>query len=552
MDFKKEAVKVLKKALPREKDFAIEIPKDAKLGDIAFPCFTLAEKEKRNPSVIAKEVVKKIKLKGTIFTGVTSFGPYINFFLDKDRASQEIIKELNKKELIKKSKPERVMVEFFQPNTHKGIHIGHTRNVIIGESISRILEEKGIRVVRTTYGGDIGPHVAKCLWGYMNLNLKPEGDKGEWLGRVYAIANEKINTEQKKKEVNSVNNRLYAGDKSLVTVWKLTRNWSINHMNKVLKLVNTKMNSFLWESQVEKSGLKIAKQLLKKGVLKESEGAIIADLTKHGLEVVVIVAKDGTPLYLAKDLGLAELEFKKHKVSKVIHVVAVEQLLYFKQLFKIFELAGWKWAENSVHRVYELVGLKEGRMSSRTGNLILFTELYEKMFNLALTEVQKRNPKLKLKKQEELSHQIAMSAMKYGMLSRDLNRKILFDYKDWLSFEGNTGPYIQYSYVRAKKILKKLGKARAQMIKIENDYEYGLVNQLNKFPAVYASAYKKLNPPVIARYAYELATAFSKFYEHCPVIKSEYSGSRAKIIKTYLIVMGKVIHLLGLKPMNMM
>jgi arginyl-tRNA synthetase len=298
------------------------------------------------------------------------------------------------------------------------------------------------------------------------------------------------------------------------------------------------MDAFFWESQVDKDGLKIAKQLLKKRVLKESEGAIIADLNKYGLGVVVAVSKDGLPLYFAKDFGLAKLEFNKYKVSKVIHVVATEQTLYFKQLFKIFEKAGWKkWAKNSIHLAYELVDLKEGKMSSRSGDIVLFTELYEKMFDVAMLELQKRNPELNEKKRKSIAHEVTISALKYGMLSQNINKKILFDYKDWLAFEGNTGPYIQYSYVRAKKILDKLKKAPKQKVIIEKSIEYELIKKLNEFSKVFEDAYEKLDPSEIAHYAYELAFKFSKFYEKCPVIKSEYAGSRAKIVKAYLKVL---------------
>jgi len=552
MDFKKEAIKVLKKALPKQKDYFIEIPKDSKLGDVSSTiAFVLAKKKKKNPADIASEIVKKLKIEGTCFSGVTSAGPYINFYFDRDAISNKIINELLKNKLIKKGKPKRVLVEFFHPNTHKGVHIGHTRNAVIGEAISRILEEAGINVIRATYGGDIGPHVAKCLWGYMNLGLKPEGDKGEWLGAVYALASKKINNEFLKKQVEKINKRLYERDVSLMPIWERTREWSINHIKKVLKLLNIKMNAFLWESHVEKDGLKIARQLLKKGVLKESDGAIIADLTKHNLGILVVVSKEGLPLYPAKDLGLVKLEFNKFKVTKIIHVVGVEQQFYFKQLFKIFELAGWKeWAKNSIHVAYELVDLKSGKMSSRTGEVVLFTDLYEKMLDLAKIEMQKRNPEVSIKIREKIAHKITISAIKYGMLSQSLSKKILFDYKDWLSFEGDTGLYIQYSYVRARKILQKIKSPMRQKIIIERPVEYELIKKMNEFQSVFKEAYEKLDPSVIAHYAYRLAFLFNKFYEECPVIGSEYEGSRLKIIKAYLNVMGKVLHLLGLKPMK--
>jgi len=518
----------------------------SKLGDLAFPCFTLSKQYKKDPKSIAEEITSKIKTKGLI-KEVRAIGPYVNIFYNQDEFANKVIKRL---ELIKKTVKKKIMVEFFHPNTHKGVHIGHARNLFTGESISRILEEKGVNVVRVTYGGDIGPHVAKCLWGYMNLGLKPTGDKGEWLGKIYAKANNKsTNNKSLQEEIRDINKKLYSGNKKLLNLLDKTKQWSIDHIKKMAQLSNTKFDAYIWESQVEKQGLKIAKQLTKKGVLKESQGAIIADLEKYKLGIMVIVTKDGTPLYPAKDLGLVKYEFEKFKVDKIIHVVGTEQSFYFQQLFKVFELAGWsEWAENSIHRAYELVGLRQGKMSSRLGNVVLFRELYDKMLELAKKELKERYNKVT----ESLAHEVTISALKFGMLNHDLNKKILFDYKEWLSFEGNTGPYIQYSFVRANKILKKAGEVKASKIRIEKEQEYELVKKLNDFNKEFKEAYNKLDPSLIAHYALSLANAFNKFYEHCPVINSELKNSRIQIVKAFVKVMSRVIHLLGLKPMKKM
>jgi len=549
--FTKEAESILKQALPKNK-FVFEKPPKG-MGDLACTiAFDLAKLEKKNPALIAKDIVSKIKIpEDSIFESVKAIGPYINFYYKKDKFSQAVIKEILKrksaygKDPIKK---EKMLIEYYQVNTHKPVHIGHSRGLFIGESMARLAEFNGYKVIRLNYGGDIGPHVAKCLWGCLKLGLKPGDDKGRWLGELYAKASQAVkDNESLKRDVVEITTKLYNQDPALTKLWKETRQWSIEHSRKVAELTGTKFDKWLWESEVEKEGLALAKKLVTKGILKLSQGAIIADLNKYKLGVLVLVTKEGNPLYGAKDLGSAKAEFSL--ANNVIHVVGVEQSLYFKQLFKILELSGIKKKKDSVsHLVFELIDLKEGKMSSRTGNVVLFMDLYDKMFNIALDELRKRGATDNI---ETRAHEITISAMKFGVLKYDLNKKILFDINEWLSFEGETGPYIQYSNARANRILEKAGEFKNEA-RITDDFEYELIKQLSEFPAMTRQALKNQNPPLIAHYAYALADSFSKFYEHCPVIKSDYKDSRLTLVKAYTIVMSSVIKLLGLKPMIIM
>ncbi len=510
-------IKEISKNLPYDISLE-EAPKG--LGDFAIPCFKFGG----DPKEIAKEIASKIN--SPYVKEVKVAGPYVNLFVDKDKFANRVVKELKKPKLTN----ERILVEYFQPNTHKAVHIGHGRNLFIGESISRILEFAGAEVVRATYGGDIGPHVAKCIWAYMRLG---PGD----LGKLYAYGNEMYKKDENaKKEIIDITKKLYNRDKNILEIWKTTRKQSINHIKEILKLMNVKMDKFYWESEVEKEGLKIVDELLKKGLVKKSDGAIIADLGDLG--VVVLVSKEGYPLYPAKDLGLAKKEFKE--AEKVIHVVGVEQELYFKQLFKLFDLIGWDYSRRSIHKSYELVDLKNEKMSSRLGNIVKLDELYQKMVDVAKEEIKKRGRSSDPRK-------IALAALKFGMLNHNLNKKILFDYKDWLSFEGDTGPYIQYSYVRAINILKK--DSVSGKIKIINEAEHELIKEIYKFSKVFNEAFKKLDPPTIAHYSLTLANKFNKFYECCPAVGN---SSRISIVKAFKWVMEKVIYLLGIEPIEKM
>jgi len=252
----------------------LEIPPQPQFGDLAFPCFDLAKKEKKSPREVAKDIARKIEL-GGIISKVEVKGGYVNFFLDFKKIAESTLKKIiDEKQCYGSSgdKKKIIMVEYAQPNTHKGFHIGHLRNICLGESLSRILEFSGYKVVRTNYQGDIGPHVAKCLWGFINLHEgeSPKKNRGEWLGKVYAEATKKVSTDEKlEKEVREINTKLYSGDKTIVELWKITRSWSLQDFEKIYKELDVKFDKLYFESEVEKRAVEIAKELLKKGELFE-------------------------------------------------------------------------------------------------------------------------------------------------------------------------------------------------------------------------------------------------------------------------------------------
>jgi arginyl-tRNA synthetase len=390
-DPKQELAKVLKRHVKlKESEISslLETPPDSKLGDLAFPCFILSKKLKKAPNAIASSLSKKIKPFG-VFSKIKAIGPYLNFFLNDTKISEAILKKIFKEKSKygkSASKKKTAVVEYFQANTHKPVHIGHFRNICLGESLARIFEFKGFKVYRVSYGGDIGTHVAKCLWAYQKYHSKhrieKEKNKGAWLGKVYAEGAMKFNESAKaRNEIKELTNKLYLGkDKKLMNLWKKTRTWSIEDFKPILREINVKFNAMLWESQVSKPALTIAKDLLKKKVAEKSEGAVGINLEKYGLGYFILLTSEGYPLYSAKDLALAKLKYQKFKgIENSIHVVGSEQNLHFKQLFKTFELAGFKKLLRKNHHLsYQLVMLKSGKMSSRTGDVITYSDLVEK------------------------------------------------------------------------------------------------------------------------------------------------------------------------------
>ncbi len=524
----------------------LEKPPKPELGDLAFPCFELAKKRKRNPSEVAKEIANKLKPRGLV-SEIRAVGPYVNFFLNMHKFSEEVLRTVLKegKNYGKGTKRGRIIVEFCHVNTHKAFHIGHVRNTCLGEAISRLLEFQGYKVLRFNYQGDIGPHVARCLWGLERLKLKePKSihEKGRWLGLVYSMASKKISKNKKfEEEVKELTKQLYEGKSELMKLWKETRKWSLSYFDSIYRDLDVKFDKFFFESDFGKTSLLEVRKLLKKGLAKESDGAIIFDLKKYGLDVAVLVSKEGYPLYHAKDIALARKEFS-YKPDRVIHVVASEQDFYFRQLFKILEFVKKEWSKKNYHLSYGLVNLKTGKMSSREGSLVTYDELIEKLRSHALKESKKAT---NLKRIAEI---VAIGALKYDMLKMSENKNILFDWKDALDLQGNSAPYLQYTHARAKSILRKANfrpKVKGDELLLEK--EKTLVKEISSFPKVVSDAAENGRPHTLANYLYKLCNEFNEYYQTIPVLKSKQKSSRLALVKAVSIVLKNGLKLLGIE-----
>jgi len=555
---KEQIVSILSKLIKLDKNqilSLIEVPKDSKLGDFAFPCFVLAKEMKRNPVEIARDLAGKIKSKE--FEKVQAIGPYINFFVNKSELALEILKKINKeKDRYGSSKigNQKIMIEFSQANTHKAFHVGHIRGTSIGESLSRISEFLGNTVIRANYQGDTGMHVAKWIWCYQKYHSKDKLKEDEsWVASIYVDAVKRLaENESLQDEVNEVNKQLELGkDKYLVSLWKKTRKISLDSLERIYKELNTGFDKYYFESEVEFPGKEIAKELVKKGIAKISDEATIVDLNDLGLSVWVLLRKDGTVLYSAKDLALVEKKFHDYKLDKSINIVADEQNLHFKQLLKTLELMKFKDVKKSQHIPFALVRLPEGKMSSRTGNNILYSEFLEEMKDYAKSEITKRE-KLKANELEERALKISIAAIKYAMLKQHSNNVIVFNKEEALNFEGNTGPYLLYSYARAKSILRK-AKTKPKIEKTTlSETEKQLITKLADFPSVVSHAHTQLSPNLIANYAFELCQTFNEFYHNSQVIGSEQESFRLALVSCFSQVLRNALYLLGISTIEKM
>lgn len=559
-----EIVKLLEEAGVKAKKNVLEKPPQPEFGDLAFPCFGEAKKEKKSPQDIAKDIARKIKPSGNVVK-IDAKGGYVNFFFDWEKLSAKILKDIiTKKEKYGKPsslKREKIMVEYSQPNPVHSMHIGHARGTFLGDALANIFDFIGHDVIRANYMNDCGLQVAKLvtaiqLWAG---DKEPEEKPDLWLWKYYVKFHEEAEKNPTLEEKARESLRLIDVEKNkkIVALRDKIVKWCIDGFNETYKNVGIKFDMYLHESQFREAGKKIVEEALNKKLAFESEEkTIVADLEKHGLPGLVILRSDGTGLYQTSDLGMTVYKFEHYKLGKAIWVVASAQNLYFRQLKKLLELLGYDWTENAIHFSFDLVRLPEGKMSSRKGKAILLDEVINKLTEIAYEEVNKRNPKQNETEKRKAAQQIGIGALKYAITKVEPDKGITFDFKKMLSFEGNTGPYLQYAHTRCASILKKAGEWEPNFeVKELKKEEKKLVKLLAQFPKIVEQAAKDMRINYICNYAYELATTFSTFYQFCPVLKAEtgeQKNFRLSLVAATKATLKNALSLLGITALEKM
>jgi arginyl-tRNA synthetase len=457
---------------------------------------------------------------------------------------------------------ERVMVEFSQPNTHKAFHVGHLRNVILGDAVCRQLDFAGFDVVRTNYIGDIGLHVIKWLWNYQKFHAgeQPSDDKTRWMGDLYAEADRRFEeSETNQAEVRALFGRWDQREAEIIKLWEQTRQWSMEGFKQVYDLLDVRFDHLYYESEVEDSGKGLVDGLIKDGIARDErpEGAVIIPLdeilgTTEKYRVLVILRSDGTSLYSTKDIPLAIKKFEQYQLDRSVYVIDVRQSLYMQQIYKTLELMGYEWAKNLYHLAYEIVNLPGNvTMSSRDGTVVLLEDLVREATSRALEIVQNKNPELSFENQQNIAQAVALGALKYSMLSRDNTKVVTFDWEAALDFNGQAAPYIQYAYVRCGSILRRYGKT----VPLEVDWsvdlepaEIALVELISRLPDEVQRAAREYRPMLVANLSFEMAQAFSDFYNQCPVLKAEepIRSRRLRMVAVSRQVLRNCLYLLGI------
>ncbi len=548
MDFEKKILNLLKKET--KQDLKLEIPPNPELGDFALPCFQLSQKYKKPPQEIALQLKNKIK-PSKFLEKIESMGPYLNFFINKIELAKEVITTIlkQKQKYGSAKKKEKIMIEFSGPNPFKAFHIGHLRNTVLGESLVRILKHQGYKIIPVNYLNDTGTHISKCIWGLENLKLKPKGNKGEWLGQVYSSVSKKTNAKIE-KQTQEIHKKIEEKNPKYIKIWKQGIKDSINYFNKIYCDLNIKFSKTYFDSQYIKKGKIIVSQLLKKRIAQESEGAILVNLEKYNLHKVLILKRDKTSLYITKDLAMAIDRIKKYKLDKLIYVVGSEQRLHFRQLFKILELYGFKQAKKCYHLSYELVLLPEGRMSSRKGEIVNYSELKQELLTKIKKEVNKRHKTWTNTRKQKAIQAIFSSAIKFDILKQGQEKIIVFNPDKALEFEGDTGPYIQYTYARICSILRKeKPKNKIRFEALQTPEELNLISKLSLFSNTIQKVAREYKPYLIANYLLELSHLFNEFYHKHQVLKApkDMKQARLTLITAIKQVLDNGLHLLAIK-----
>ncbi len=535
----------------------IEIPPSAEMGDYAFPCFFLAGLLKMAPEEIAVEVRKNIKKIPEQFEDIQSQGAYVNFFLDrKEMAKSLILKILEEKENYGKTdigKGKIIVVEFSSVNIAKPFGIGHLRSTIIGNSLSRISEFEGYKIIRMNYLGDWGTQFGKMILGYKKFgNARKLNSKNaiKHMLEIYIKANKKQYEEKARQEFQE----LEKGNKENLMLWKKFKEASLKNFEKIYRVLGIKFDVYSAESEYNDSLIAIIDELLKKKIIKESEGALIADLEEFGLSTAIIEKSDGATIYLTRDIAAAVDRFKKYHFEKMVYEVGQEQILHFRQLFKLLELLGYDWSKNCIHVSHGLYLDKDGKkFATRKGKTIFMEDVLDETMDLAKKEIKKRYPKISKIELEKRALKVAIAAIFYGDLKNNRSNNIMFDIKRFVSFDGDTGPYLQYSYARANSIIKK-AKTNKRNISISDldNKEIELIKKFSQFPEIAKKSFTQLNPSFIANYSYQLSKIFNEFYHECPVIGSEKEQFRLLLVASFQQILKNCLFLLGIEPLEKM
>ncbi|MCD6478181.1 MAG: arginine--tRNA ligase [Candidatus Aenigmarchaeota archaeon] len=543
----------------------IEVPPDPSLGDLAFPCFSLAKKFKKSPNEVSKEISEKIKISNNSFIEKSeAVGPYVNFFLNKKRFADYVVNEVRRLDdefgHSNIGKGKKIMVEYPAPNTNKPLHLGHMRNMAIGESVSRLFEALGFKVYRVNLHNDRGIHICKSMLAYKKWgkNKVPDKKPDHFVGDFYVLFSQKSKEDPKlEDEARDMLRKWESGDKETIALWKKLTKWVEDGFEETYKRFGVRFDKIYRESETYKKGKEMVLEGLKKGIFKRDEtGAIYFDMSKYGLDKKILIRSDGTTLYITQDIYLAYLKYKEFKIDKSVYVVGNEQNYHFDVLFKILDelkKLGYEFAPESYHLSYGMVFLPSGKMKSREGTVVDADDFMDEIEEMAMWEIKKRN-KIDDEKLGELSRKISLGAIKFFLLKYDEHKDFVFNPEESLSFEGETGPYLQYSLVRAKKILEKSGSLSFKNLKFSEPEEFELVKKISEFPGIVESAGLKYKPHLLANYAYELASLFSKFYEKCSVLQADepFKSSRLALVWAFMQTMENCLKLLGIDEVDMM
>lgn len=563
MDYKKFVAEKIKEKVDIDIDLIekyIEIPPRQEMGDFAFPCFQLSKVLRKSPNMIAEGLKNEINKDG--LEKLESAGPYLNFYIDKGSYTKSTIESvLELKEnygASTKGKGKNVVVEFSSPNIAKPFHIGHLSTTVLGSSLYKILSFEGYNCIRINHIGDWGTQFGKLITAYHRwvdidkLHKEPIDE----LLRIYVKFHDEAEKDPALEEEARLHfKRLEDGCEEEVQLWTTFKDLSLKEFKKIYEVLGVEFDSYAGESFYQDKMDAVVKEIEDKKLLIESNGAKVVMLDEYNMPPCIIKKSDGATIYATRDLAAAIYRKKTYDFYKNIYVVGTPQALHFKQVFTTLKLMGHDWADDCVHVGFGLVKFPDKKMSTRKGDVILLEDLLREAVAKTTEIINEKNPELEDK--ENVAKKVGIGAMIFTFLKNYRERDIIFDWKEMLSFDGETGPYVQYTYARGKSILRKLGE-----IKSEVDYsllnskeEFELVKLIEGFQASILAAIEKLEPSMVTRHIIEIAKAFNKFYNAYSILNAEneeLKNARGKLVEATCQVLSNGLKLLGIEVVERM
>ncbi len=564
-DFKQIIAEEIEKATNINKEKILEnigVPKDTSNGDYAFPCFILAKELKKSPVAIAEEIKEKISQNLENIkeiSEVSAVNGFLNFKLNKNQITQEVIDEFdNEKENFggqKQEKPQNIVIDYSAPNIAKPFHIGHLRSTVIGQALYNIYKYLGYNVTSINHLGDYGTQFGKLIEGYKRWGAEYdiENNPIDELMQIYVRINNLCKEDESVLEECRNNfKKLEDGDPYCVEIWKKFRELSLKEFDKVYDILGVKFDSLNGEAFYSDKMPEVIETLKKAGKLEESEGAQVVNLGDD-MPPCLIIKSNGSTTYATRDLAAIMYRARTYDYDKAIYVTSYEQILHFKQVFATAKYLGLdeKYTNGLVHVPFGMILLKTGKMSTREGKVIKLEDLLNEAIEKSKEIIEKKNPELENK--EDVAKKVGVGAIIFNDLSNSRIKDEIFDWDIMLNFNGETGPYVQYTTVRAKSVLEKAGYIpnikEVNVEKLNDKDSQKIINQLYNFNSILKNVTEKEEPSILARYLVDLAQNFSSFYNNCHIITEDKEMQDARLYITYMVktVLEKGLNLLGIQ-----